>query len=532
MLKDEEFHPMIQHELDKCTKILSASAYYFKLFDLMGKLGPTYPTILDRPLSNVFSHKDSISHDAKLSIIDMLAELLLLKDQSRFQHYTETFFLNVYEYFMSPLKLLLVLIGLFLVKIKKSKDLNVNSEIDQVPELGPKTRSLTDTVDLRESHSTKDRILLFLELWISRRDKDFTLDRGVMLELLASFTKYLRSKVTHSDWSVANLVDLIESVQFLIHRLRSEEAKQLVPQIANCSPEKSSPFMFTRLNRLKNLLKTTPAEVIAKILIHISLQEYLQLGRYELFPRRIDHALQNSPTKRPDCSMTQYIERVNTFSQALVMIVLNEPTPELRASLLAKYLQVFKWLEEPSLGVIDLESQYQLSLVFRHVSLTQLRETLKLLNSILDNPDRELLSKIRLIETKQEFIRNLEFLTINKPVRIPIVPCISVFMQIISVHHARQPSFIESKYISLHKMSFISSTMNNFFSMKGSSKLLEFQKLNSDLTTHDLYPLLLSKGYLPVLSKQHGGENRPSFIDSELFKRAKRLETSISSHFV
>lgn len=492
--------------MEKLSKTASVSTYYFRLFDVMRFLGPKYKSILDAPgIGSVFKHnKNGSSVSAYLAMMtkrintsaavkpaEILADLILIVDQSKFQHYLETFFLNIFEYFMSPLKLLLLIIQLFL----RTHSLHSTYSEDQI------FRQNIDSL-------VSNRAIQVLLTWISKKEKDFLVGDHSLFEILASLAKYAKGGrvelvTPHKLASVKQLVSYLKDKLKAIHKLQQVTPVPQSPSMKRIHIDMGSPTVKPRFSDMQAWFTMASVQEISDALMLIDISYYLRFTPYEIHAKRIQGFKSSMTSETPDSSsvLNQYLHRFNTITHLFMYIALSEYSVGSRARLLQKYLQIMIYLKDRQRGV-NLESIYMLSLVFNHICIKQLNQTQDLMQNLLSDDEKHMVRYCSESGIREE---NLDggVLGDDKGGSVPFIPSTSLFMQTISLNNVRMSTLNPDKTINLQKMWFMSNNMNAFLEPKKSEALIDFVKSSAHLEKSKLY-WLLDTGYIKPLAKELG----------------------------
>ena len=114
-------------------------------------------------------------------------------------------------------------------------------------------------------------------------------------------------------------------------------------------------------------------------------------------------------------------------------------------------------------------------------------------------------------------------LLLGSKLAVPAVPSTSIFIQIIGMNNARRGSLSPKNAVNLSKMTFISSNLNSFFSLKKSEHNLAFMK-QSELLEQDKLFQFLDGAYIHLLARELDLDcTDPPQIEKKLLAMAKAI---------
>jgi hypothetical protein len=514
VLRGKEFHPHIAQELEHEMRHDSASEYYKKMFDLIARKGPQWTNLIDLPLQEqIFKGLKNIDIEVSPQPEEVLVQLLVLREATWFHHHLTNFFLPTFEYYVSPLKLLVLLVQFFLVH-------------------SPVQTSVSESALLKKRVGSElaQRVIKMLEAWIMNRENDFLLGESTMFEITASFGKYLKQlklpkSVEGSAISVIQLVSYLKSKMKSIHLSLSKNSQQ---QFFSCCPNISStqtmasgsPNLKPKLKSCRLLFQQADAEDLARIFLYIDLRYYNKFSAYDMFSKRIEGIRHGKTVSSLSCPLQEYLQRFNSILNLLIFLVLTQETVSDRASMLHKYVKMMAFLSDSSRQV-DLEAVYQLALVLNHICIKSMTSTSALLGYLLTSEEKAIIEQFGVLELNKLHQENKQLL--SSKLTVPAVPCTSIFIQIIGMNNARRGSFSSSNGINLSKMAFISSNLNSFFLLKKSEPNLAFMKQFETLEQDRLFQFL-DGAYIPLIARELDLDCAdPPQIEKKLLAMAKAI---------
>jgi len=514
VLRGKEFHPHIAQELEHSCRLDSASEYYRKMFDLIAKKGPLWTNLLDLPLQEqVFTGLKSIDTEASPQPEELLVQLILLREATWFSHHLTSFFLPTFEYYVTPLKLLVMLVQVFLVHAPL--------------QASPSERAL---LKRRVGSQLAQRVIKVLEAWIMNRENDFLLGDCRMFEITASFGKYLKhlklsKSVEGSAIAVIQLVSYLKGKMKSIHLSLASKSPQ---QFLSCCPNLSSnqtaasgsPNLKSKLKTCRLLFRQASAADLARMLLYIDIRHYNKLSTYDLYSKRIEGIRQGKVTGSLSCPLQEYLLRFNSILNLLIFLVLAEETVTDRANALHKYVEIMACLSDSGCQV-DLEAVYQLALVLNHICIKSMASTSSLLGYLLSAGEKAVLEQFGVLELNRLHVENEQLL--GSRIAVPAVPCTSVFIQVIGMNNARRGSRSPKDGINLSQMSFISSNLTSFFSLKKSEHNLAFMKQFQPLEQDKLFQFL-DGAFIHLLARELDLDCAdPPQIEKKLLAMAKAI---------
>lgn len=460
-------------------------------------LGSRVRSVVDHPIRDrIFDKGGEIRLGARTCPEAVLAELMLLPDTTKFQHYLESFYLHIFDYIISPLKLLLLVLQLFL----SCTILNT-------------TPREYEQFKLRVDIPVSSRTIKFLSTWIKRRENDFILGDSALFEIVASFSKHLK-QARNMKAPNSKLVEMVQLVSYLKDKLRNmhmiSNSEIRIPDAHIGSSQSPLSVLGTPTTgnkvSLKALLKECTPMELAEVLMYIDIRQYLQFGPYELWAKRAEQA---KLLKQSSSPLVQYLDRFNSFPIFLVHQVLTIDDVQERVRLVYKYIQTYFILTTND-EFISLESSYLIALTLHHVALRRLTSTFSLLSFTLSPTEKAIIDSPP--DLKKEHQQNLQYLSSLKE-DLAFVPATSVFLQVISKHHERTSTANPDRTINLQKLHFLSTTTNHYLAARQSPSLLSFIQSREYLSTSRLCRLL-DRGYIRPLCRELNSTSLDS-IDTE-----------------
>lgn len=355
-----------------------------------------------------------INRSAKVEADELISQLFWVIDDVAYLLFIRTFFLNIFELVMTPVRLFLMIIQEFFVE----------------PHTG---LTVGERQMIREKMSARgagvrDRVLFFIETWIKKRDKDFLLGRPELLELLICFLKFAKENraivIAHSS----RLTTLTQ----LVRHLKDRKRKMLVSSETMSGSHLKSTIQLAeeRLYEEKNMsdfFYSMSNDDIAITLFVIDASIFLRMNVYELNPKRI-----NSVKFRSE-AYSNYILRLNTFTYLIVWLVLSQPTMKHRLLMIKKLVSLAMQLRLHA--PINMEAYHQIRLALTQPSIRELQAChillhQKSLNGSLD--DAELREYHRMIDSNTTHDDIDAIMETMKTSTTPCVPSVRPFVQYIS----------------------------------------------------------------------------------------------------
>ena len=484
------------------------------MFELIASKGLLWTNLLDQPQRlQIFTSLKTVNVEASPQPEEILVQLILLREATWFYHHLTNFFLPTFEYYVSPLKLLLLLVQVFLVHAPVQ---TATSE-----------RAL---LKKRVGSELAQRVIKLLETWIMNRENDFLLGDCKMFEITASFGKYLKQlklpkPVEGSAIAVIQLVSYLKSKMKSIHLHLAQHSQLPVfpaaldfaayQTVASGSPSIKSKFKACRL-----LFQQATPDALAQIFLYIDIRHYNRFSTYDMYSKRIDHSRQGKASCSLTCPLQEYLLRFNTILNLLIFLVLVEETVSDRANMLHKYVKVMACLSDTGRQV-DLEAVYQIAQVLNHICVKQLTSTSSLLGFLLSAEEKAMLEQYGNIELNKVHHENR--LMLGSKLAVPAVPCTSIFIQIIGMNNARRNSLSSKNAVNLSKMSFISSNLNSFFSLKKSEHNLAYMK-QFELLQQDKLFQFLDSAYIQLIARELDLDcTDPTKIEKKLLAISKAI---------
>lgn len=403
--------------------------------------------------------------DVRLRTEEFLSSLLLQNQEDAFRESMVSFFLPVFEYFMTPVRFFLLLVSTYMTFCK-------------------------DEYSIKKENGTLDvssRCLMVMILWCRHRPHDFTLVKNSSLRhLLLHFAHLLKHKDPCPASCLGPALELVEIAGYLKEKLANNKLFSVSTIVSTHQLERKTVF---------KILMETNIETTAITLSLVHVRYLAQFTPTEMFaPRLIEKA--TTPHSQSSDLLASYLFRINSFSYLLLWLLLSRKDVVERADFLKKLLDICYYMEHgPS--IIDLEGMYQISMVFRHPIVTSLNLTWAFLENQLSFRELIYLKKLQKSSIKKEYdlFTSCRDLAQNKFVN----PCISILLQIVSIHHARSPTLRDDHTINLQKLGFISTKVNDLLASKKSEAFVTFLKDHEYLSDTPLYRLF-TKGYWAFMS--------------------------------
>lgn len=487
------------------TNIPSVSTYYFAMFDLMRIFGSKYRSVLDMPQSNKAFKSEScvkpgmpavqdtglVNTAARVRPTGILAELILMQDQTRFQYVLNNFFVNVFEHFLPPLKLLLLLVQLLLT----SRHLNCSS-------------SEIKALKLKSESRVRSRIFVILITWISKKENDFLLGDPALFEIISSFEKYLKTSSTirlvesHHIASVVQLVAYLKGKMKVIHKFQQQSPLALEHSPKQGHRSKQLGVIKTsKMAMLKSLLRSASVDFLSHVLMLIDIQYYLKFSLYEVFVKRMQRLATSQAGSCPQGDvLKQFLDRFNWIIRLFIFMVLTEDSSHDRAKMLQKYAQVMIALKDQE-KMVDLEALYVMAQVFNHVCIKNLPQTAAVLRLHLTDEEQYVVNSCSEIDIKDDHYHNL--LLAKKSTSVPVLPSTSIFLQMMAKQNVRKPTLEHDKTVNLHKMAFMNDSINLFFEAKRSEALVDFARIYSHLQQSELFRFM-DTAFIRPLARELG----------------------------
>ena len=314
----------------------------------------------------------------------------------------------------------------------------------------------------------------------------------------ASFGKYLKhlklsKSVEGSAIAVIQLVSYLKSKMRSIHFNMTKNPQQ---QFFSCCQNVSStqivasgsPNLKSKLKSSRLLFQQASAEELAQMFLYIDIRHYNKFSTYDMYSKRIDGIRDGKTSGSLSCPLQEYLLRFNSILYLLIFLVLAQETVSDRTNMLHKYVKIMTCLCDSSRQV-DLEALYHLALVLNQIN--KLHHENKLL--------------------------------LGSKLAVPAVPSTSIFIQIIGMNNARRGSLSPKNAVNLSKMTFISSNLNSFFSLKKSEHNLAFMK-QSELLEQDKLFQFLDGAYIHLLARELDLDcTDPPQIEKKLLAMAKAI---------
>lgn len=455
-----------------------------------------------RPIhSKIYLEGGGISKDSKVEAHEFLTQIMMINREVDFRFALKTFFLNIFELIISPIKVLLLLINLFLMKPRSEWTFSRSELMVAREKLGQKIR---------------EKVLLFLVIWLTSREKDFLYGREELFELLYMFfQKYIREK----SWKPELTKDRVIGLTELIKHIRDVKKRIIAQknQILNSSGTSFHEEKIIEENQISEIFKSADNETIANTLFIIDLQIFYRLSVYELNPRRINEFGHNSQ------GYDDYVHRLNCFTYLYVWLIISEKALSSRLAMMKKLLSLAIKMKHGN--PINLEGYYSIKLAFQQAAIHHRKYEFDLLKhsfqvklSALEISEYNLFYENR----KEEFQENLKYL---KQIEGPFVPSLRLFLQYIArngdkVMTGKKEGLVRN---SMNMANLI--TFNEIFNfvekMHSHQPSLQYLKTIEHLTKHPLY-YFLEKGYEGFLKSNLGVKNLNSRETPEVLFRLSR----------
>ena len=474
------FNPLIVEDLI-ISRSPSRKKFYTLVFDLMIEHSHD-SQFFSQPIKNrLYLHKMNYSKTVLIEPEEILSQLLAVENTVDFVCFLKVFFLNIYELIMEPIKVLLLLIQEFFFE----PSLNL-------------TASERKCIRERLAKGVKDRILLFLQIWIKKREKDFLFGKEELPEILYCFITYIKKSKYYVHTFKNRIATLTQYILYLRdHKKKLETFLQSLTRRNILShqfcPEEEITMEETNLNEL---FQNTSNECISNTLFVIDMQLFFRLGIYELNPDRI------SSTKNRSVAYSDYIYRLNTFTYFYVYLILSQQDELSMVAMIKKLLRLARLMRTGS--PMNLEGYNQIKLAFMQPSIYDLPF---LKNSLTNKKQRysmestEMIEYLRISENTKESFEDI--LTSLKAIQNAFVPSFRYFAQYIGTSNDRWGLLVAGeggrKYLNMEKVAKYNEVYNFMDKMHSSEsakkQLIEFEVYKSKT----LY-FFLERGYLPYLS--------------------------------
>lgn len=330
----------------------SLKEFYEKVCESMAFHSSGIPSFFTRPVFDpLYGSATTINKVAKIDADDVLSQLLLVRDEVNFLLYLRTFFLNIYELVTTPIKVLLLLIQEFFYQ----------------PRLGllSAEQRLIKEARNRKSSGTKDRVLLFIETWIKKREKDFLFGQPEMLEMLISFLKFIKRNKSIASTFSGRLSNLMQ----LVHHLKELKKKLNNSHDMNSSSLKNRQLLlveerFYEERNMNEFFFKSSNQDIATALFIIDASIFFRMSAYELNPKRI-----NDESRKWSQAYSDYVYRLNTITYLYVYMILSQHGLA-RVSMMKKLIRLARMMRTST--PINLEGYQHIKLAFDQASIREL----------------------------------------------------------------------------------------------------------------------------------------------------------------
>lgn len=420
-------------------------------------------------LSSLSSRKD-------VSTEELLANLFALQSETKVKKLLHSLFWNIYEYLVTPLFLILVLVQAFLAcpPTNLTPKEAQHFRILRVPQL-------------------QDRVLLLLNEWILQREEDFVYGSASLFETSLVFLKF----VSQDRRSLSNL-SVIRLAQFKEALRKAKTKRKSLQQLALASPRKDTSFSLSKqeeavgvANRMTQLFLETSVEELSKTIFLVDLKLFLRQSRYVFFSKRL------IKPRRRSRSYEDYINRFNTFMTWLVYMVVNAKEISQRANLVIKLVRVARNLESDS-NYADYEGVEHIKLALNSRSILNLKVSMKLVRLSLTAEERSWLRQAGTVGSG-----NHQLMTANlERTEVPSVPFLYSFVQSILVQDDRAATFRgegPDKTINMQKVAGLNRLACIVIRLQKLPSAQIFLEKNSVYLNSELFSFLES-GYPKILS--------------------------------
>jgi hypothetical protein len=491
----------------------SLKDFYAKVCEQMAVHASGMCSFFTRPIFDpLYGTSPSINKTAKIDGEDVLSQLLLVRDEVNFLLYLRTFFLNIYEFITTPIKVLLLLIQEFFFE----------------PKLGllKSEQRLINEARNKRGSGTKDRVLFFLETWIKKREKDFLFGKPEMLEMLISFLKFIKQNKTIVSTFSSRLTNLVQ----LVHHLKERKKKLMCSHDGHLSGLKYKQMLqveerfYEERNMNEFFLKSSNQDIAITLFI-IDALIFFRMNSYELNPKRI-----NDESKKWSQAYSDYVYRLNTVTYLYVYMILSQQNGVSRLAMMKKLIGLARLMRTSS--PTNLEGYQHIKLAFDQVSIRELDSFHLLLQqrSVSGNLslDKDELEEYHLLMNgkKKEDIDDL--MKTLKSVSGPCIPSTRPFVQFIVSSNDKWTLYKSDSFgrshLNIEKLCKFSDIYNFLDKMHLSDATRNFLKGVEGYTKQPLY-YFLEKGYQKYLSSTLHVKDLDKFeLQDTLYRLSRKVQ--------
>lgn len=90
--------------------------FYEQLLNLIESLGTGANFVLDAPQFELLVENNKIKESTRIRRIELIGQIVAIQNEYFCRSVLSTFFFNIFEYLLSPVRLLLILIQIFLLR--------------------------------------------------------------------------------------------------------------------------------------------------------------------------------------------------------------------------------------------------------------------------------------------------------------------------------------------------------------------------------------------------------------------------------
>lgn len=462
--------------------------FYLRVCELMSLYSSGAGNYFYQPIrENIYLKKNTlIGKTAKVEPEEILTQLLMVDQQVDFLFYLKMFFLNIYELILAPIKVLLLLMQEFFFEPKVSISISERRHVRE-----------------KLNKGVRERVLLFMQTWIDKREKDFIYGKDEVCETLLCFIKYLKESKMLSITFKNRVVKLAQLANHLKDRRKKLKSLSEPSMLIN-SQKQLMFFHEERANEEANLgefFKKCSNEDIALTLFVIDGQIFYRNSLYELNPKRINNARERTEAHN------DYVYRMNTFVYFYVFLILSQKDTHARIMVFKKLVGLARLLRVGT--PMNLEAYQQIKLAFEQPSVMELANCHFLLRqkNLLWGLDKDDLEEYNLLITKSS--DNIE--TICKMLRNiegPFVPSLRPFVQFIGRGVDKFELYSKDKigraFLDLEKLSRYNDVYNLVEKMHHNSATRQcLLNLESHYSKQPLF-YFLERGYQSYLSSSLG----------------------------
>lgn len=479
-----EFPPQMAFMLRKLNPPDSRE-FYKAVLELFAQFGTK--------IENAFFHKpiteriylpgEVIQKNAKVHADDLLAQLLNIADDLSFMFVLKGFFLNVFDLVLTPIRMLLLLIQEYFYK----------------PVLGF-TASERRGVHSSLKKTTKKRVLIFIEHWIIKREKDFLHGEKDLLFLFYRFVSTVRNSKVYLSSRDVNIEDIYKLVQIAMKKRKSPTMLSFDTKgiDQNLSPDQEKLLRMTGDDSTLDFFRSTTNEDIAKALFLIDVQIFYKLGIYDLHPKRLNDMKESTE------AYSDFVYRLNTFPYFYVYLIICQTSHDARLKVMGKLVKLARLMKDGP--AMNLEGYQHIKLAFRQPSISELaRCHFKLRvkgpqNRELDLEDQQEYESL-MGDLKTNFMDGFKRM---KQVQVPLVPSVLPFVQFYSKNFDNTRIYVKKDtgeaHLNLEELNKYSE-FSTMLEKAQHSEITKKYKIGIDDRTKTPLFVFLEKGYQTFLSR-------------------------------